>query len=187
MKKISYLILMAIAVTVAFTSCERDYYYYDDPWYDDPWYDYYDEPYTPGNDNNDEYLISMASVLRGQWEGTITTDFYDSEGIHRHETYKTDFQFDQYDNTTINGRGREIDYTENDKEVYRCSFTWYIDKKTEDICMKFDDNREMIVTSFHLDDDSFYGTMESKDGKETDEFNLKRYTFSNKGLTFDVE
>ncbi|MBR5083342.1 MAG: hypothetical protein IKX33_01990 [Prevotella sp.] len=185
MKKISYLILMAIAVTVVFTSCERDYYYYDDPWYDEP---YYDEPYSPGNDNNnDEYLISMASVLRGQWNGTITTDFYDVSGIHRHETYKSDFQFDQYDNTTINGRGREIDYAENDKEVYRCTFTWYIDKKTEDICLKFDDDREMIITSFHLDDNSFYGTMESKDGQEVDEFNLKRYTFSNKGLTFDVE
>lgn len=177
--------MLAAVVTAGFTSCERDYYYYDEPWID---YDYYDEPYSPGgNDKDNSYLMSMASVLRGQWEGTITTDFYDADGMHRHETYQTDFQFDQYDNTTINGRGREIDYNENGKEIYRCAFTWYIDEKTEDIYMKFDDQREMIVTSFHLDDNAFYGSMQSSDGKETDEFNLKRYTFSNKGLTFDVE
>ena len=45
----------------------------------------------------------------------------------------------------------------------------------------------MRVNSFHLDDSSFYGTMVSTDGLEVDEFNLTRYTFSNKGLVFDVE
>ena len=184
MKRNYYTVIaMAMVMAMAFTGCERDYYYYDEPWGGD----YFVDPYTPDNSHDDGYLISMASVLRGQWQGTITTDFYDAEGNHKRQTYNTDFQFDQYTSNTINGRGRETDFTEDGKEVYRTSFTWYIDERTEDIYLKFDDERVMVVTSFHLDDDSFYGTMQSSDGQETDEFNLKRYTFSNRGLTFDVE
>ncbi len=168
-------------MAVALTGCEHDDWYYYEPWHGD----YYRDAYVP-NDNNSDYFISLASVLRGQWEGTITTDYIDDQGNRQTGSYGADFQFDQYQSNTINGRGREIDYTQNE-QVYNERFSWYIDSKTEDIRLKYDDGREMLVTSYHLDDNSFYGTMESTDGLEVDEFNLSRYTFSNKGLVFDVE
>lgn len=186
MKKLANLLSWAMmaVMAVALTSCEDDYWYYDDP--PAPWHgDYYKDAYVPDDDNSD-YLISMASVLRGQWDGTIKTEYVDDYGQTQRGTYGADFQFDQYKANTINGRGREIDYADTE-EVYNMRFSWYIDEKTEDIYLKFDDGREMLVTSFHLDDNSFYGTMESVDGLEVDEFNLTRYTFSNKGLVFDVE
>ena len=174
-------------MALALGGCERDHWYYDEPYHG--WHgDYYRDAYVPSDDNSD-YLISMASALRGQWEGTISTEYIDDYGHTQKGTFLADFQFDQYKANTINGRGREIDYSwpKGEEEIYRMPYSWYIDSKTEDICMKFDDGREMLVTSFHLDDNSFYGTMESKDGLEVDEFNLSRYTYSNKGLVFDVE
>ena len=188
MKRFYYLISWAMMafMAVTLTSCEDDDWYYE-PYYD--WHgDYYRDAYVP-NDDNSDYLISMASVLRGQWEGTIKTEYVDDYGQTQRGTFGADFQFDQYKTNTINGRGREINYnlSRDSEEIYRMPFSWYIDSKTEDIYMKYDDGREMLVTSFHLDDNSFYGTMESTDGLEVDEFNLTRYTFSNQGLVFDVE
>lgn len=137
--------------------------------------DLYRDAFVP-NGFNRGHLISIATTLKGQWKGTINTEYVDDYWNTQKGTYGADFQFDQYKTNSINGRGREINYklSSDSEEIYRMPYSWYIDSKTEDIYMKYDDGREMHVSSYHLDDNSFYGTMKSTDGSEVDEFNLTR-------------
>lgn len=190
MKKIVYntkmMMAMAMMAMMAFTlTCCHDDYWYDDYYYDDYWYgDYYNDPYDRGSD----YLIQMAQKVRGKWEGSLYTSYTDDYGVLVEGNYETVFEFDQYSNKTTNGRGVEIDYLDGE-QVYYDTFSWYIDEQTEDIYLKFDTNgRIMIMYSFHVDNDRFYGEMESKKTGEYNKFDLYRYTYANdSGNMFETE
>lgn len=178
------MLLMAMMTLTAFSFTSCDDYYYEDYW-DEPWYgDYYRDPYDRGSD----YLIQLAQKVRGKWEGTLYTCYYDDYGVKVEGNYETVFEFDQYSNKTTNGRGVEVDYLDGE-QVYYDTFSWYIDEKTEDIYLKFDTNgRTMVMYSFHVDNDRFYGEMESKKTGEYNEFDLYRYTYANdSGNTFEAE
>ena len=72
-----------------------------------------------------------------------------------------DFEFDQYDSNSLNGRGRETDYApalddygnyiyDNDGNMVYDSqelrFAWYIDPKTGDISIKYDNSGYLFTT-----------------------------------------
>ena len=128
-----------------------------------------DSPDTPSTTD----LITMASVLTGQWHGTLSTKYYDDNGQLWQGVYDTDFLFERKTDDAYEGQGLETDY-EKGKMVYASPFSWAIDAKTEDIHLRYDDGRVMTICTFHLDNHSFYGTIKSNDGKETDEFNLQK-------------
>lgn len=188
--------MVALLLTVG---CKRDHYYDepgDDPTPEEPYSHDHGNPEDPSNpdtpddpdnpdspdhpdspDNpapsDDSELITMASVLTGQWRGTLSTKYYDDNGQLWQGVYDTDIQFERKESNTYQGQGMEKDF-EDGKMVYASPFSWAIDAQTEDIHLQYADGREMTIYSYHLDNHSFYGTMKSIDGLETDEFNLKK-------------
>ncbi len=183
MKRTVTLLSIAICGMIAFTSCNEHHYWYDEGYRHHG--NRYEEPYGADGDNA-SYLLSMAQTLRGMWQGSLHTAYYDDNNQLVEGDYTTDIQFDQYDTNSINGRGVERDYDNNGDLVYEEAFSWYIDSKTEDIYLLFDDSkRDMVVISFHLDESNFYGTMKSEKTGEVDEFSLKRYTLAPSASIFD--
>ena len=166
------------AMSFTFTSC-------DDPW--DGW-GYGDGHWENGHGNSDDYYISMANTIRGHWTGVIQVQTYDKWGNLVTNTLDTDFEFDQYYTNSTGGRGQEIDYR-GEEIVYKSTFTWQIDTRTDEIIVKYDDleQRDMIVFEYDLRNNSFTGTMDSRDGSERNIFNLTRYTYSKGNNTFEKE
>ena len=182
MKKFTSFFTMALLAATSLTFVGCDEYYYDEP------YHYYDDYgwNDRGNRYDDDYYYQLAQTLRGQWEGTLHTKYIDDDNRLVEGDYYTDFQFDLYENNATRGRGLETDY-EGDELVYQVAFTWEIDWKSGDIYLDFDDNRQMILDDYHVDQNSFYGSMYSKKTGEEDSFNLTRYTFANENNTFEAE
>ena len=186
--RLSHLYIILVALLLTFVGCKRDHYY--DVEEDPPPEESYSHDHSEHSDdteNSDDTdgpdspdpseeknLITLASVLTGHWQGTITTQFYDDNGSLHKGIYDTEMVFEQKEGEILNGHGLETDYKDG-KMVYRSSFSWMIETKSEDIHLKYDaDQREMVMVSFHIDNKSFYGTMKSTDGWEIDEFNLTR-------------
>ena len=138
---------------------------------------------NPGgsDDTPDSETLARAALLRGQWRGTISTQYYDDYGNLHKGVYTLDMQFDQYEVNTAHGRGLHTDF-EGDEMVYRSPFKWTIDTETKSIHLRYDDLRQMDIITYQLDKESFSGTMISADGLETDVFQLSRYTYSNTSL-----
>ena len=175
-------VAMVALTAFAFSSCGDHWYHDDYVWSGDR----YRDNYTPSSDYS--YLVKLAQTLRGKWEGSLKITAPDDYGKIVERYYTTIFEFDQYSNNTINGRGVEIDYY-NGEEDYYDTFSWYIDEKTEDIMLQFDSNgRTMRMDSYHVDADRFYGSMYSTKTGESNDFDLTRYTYANgSGLLFEAD
>ncbi len=180
MKHISkWMAMVAIMVTaMVMTSCEEHYYV-------EEYEDYWNDGSGDYGGNDDTYFYDMANTLRGHWSGRIRVNLKNSDGSVDMREYDTDFEFDQVSAGSTNGRGIEIDY-EGNTEVYRSTFSWYIDTKTEEIVLQYDDDtkRRMSVYKYELNASAFNGEMDSADGMESDQFWLSRYTLSKPSLVF---
>ncbi|MBR4389286.1 MAG: hypothetical protein IKT00_08940 [Prevotella sp.] len=185
MKKLTSFFTMALlaATGLTFTACDE--YYYDEPYYH---YDDYgwDDHGRSGDRYDRDYYIQLAQTMRGQWEGTIHTKYYDDDNRLVEGNYFTDFQFDLYEANATKGRGLETDY-DGDECVYSVAFTWEIDLNSGDIYLDFDDNRQMILDEYHVDQNKFTGSMYSSKTGEVDDFSLTRYTFANENNIFEAE
>lgn len=181
------MVVVAIAASFTFTSCD------DDSWYDgrwnDPygWYDNYggsnwgwDNGYWNGHqDASSSTLSDMASTLCGQWAGDMSYSYINDDGNSRTtERYYTDMKFFQYNNSnsSLSGDGVETDYLLDDSgnitdQSQALDFKWYIDDNG-DIYIRYTKSGATFVldygssqTGFHLGQesnknvDTFYGYM----------------------------
>lgn len=186
MKQIKmYLALIAIAtMPLMFTSCdddpwEWDYYDYYGDWYYD--YDWYGNAFNYGTDD----LNAMAQMLRGHWTGTLRNEYTNDYGKREYVDMYVDFEFDQYNSRSLNGRGSEIDYVGNESQELR--FSWYIDPRSGDIHIKYDNSGYTFVldaransdtSGFSLSSENFSGVMEGTNNTELVYFECARTTLS---------
>lgn len=183
---------MALA-SLTFVGCDDDpwndpwnYYDYSQGWYDD--YDWYNQPF----DNGTTQLKLMAQTLRGHWQGQLRYYYMDDNGQYGVADMDVDFEFDQYDAGSLNGRGREVDYVGNDSQELR--FAWYIDPRTSDIYVKYDGTGKTYVldasgnselSGFSLDANAFSGVMEGYNNKEYLIFDCTRTTLAKDNAAWD--
>lgn len=178
-----FLEMMAMAaMPLLFTACDDDHYVYDyydyyEEWYDD--YDWYDKSFNYGTN----VLNEEAQCLRGHWEGDMVLEYTDDYGQRQRAAMGVEFEFDQYNSKSLNGRGREIDYVGDEWQELR--FSWYIDPRTGDINIKYDGSGFTFrldindrVNGFYLDDNVFYGTMVGQNNDEIIYFDCTRTTLA---------
>lgn len=189
MKRIStkFFAVLLTAVPMIFASCSSDPLYYD-PWYDD-WTWGRDYHHRPDNENvsDEDFLVSMAQTLAGQWRGDMMAYQLDDQGKALDSIYyKTDIEFKQYNNQSISGSGTQYDFHPDTEELeVQRDFTWYIDPKTGNIYMTYkeqDDDgnmRDYVMTvdynDLNLDNRTFTGYLWAADGYEVDDFWFDRY------------
>ena len=171
------MLLAVVATTMIYASCDSG----NDNWYDDT----YNNQNT-NNSGNDNTLNILANTLRGHWEGKMLYEYTDN-GIRKQATFDAQMEFDQYDATSISGRGVEVDISGT--ETQELKFSWYIDSKTGDIYVTYDDSKKQYVITFsssdiqsYLDTKSFHGTMKGVNNDEYLDFDFSRYTYA-KGYT----
>lgn len=201
-----YTLLAAVAMVFTFTSCDDDpwhdwdYYDYSEGWYDD--YRWYDDAFNYGTD----YLNREASALRGYWKGRTELHYYDNNGQRQVAQMESEFEFDQYNQNSLNGRGREVDYAprvdNNGNYVYdntgalvydsqELRFSWYIDPRTGDINIKYDKSGTVYTAAFQngfsLDTKTgqFYGTFRCQKYDEELRFDLTRTTLAKPNVDFE--
>lgn len=192
-----YTLLAAVTMVFAMTSCDEDpwhewdYYDYSEDWYDD--YNWYDDAFNYGT----EYLNQEAAALRGYWTGNTELHYYD-HGVRKVTQMESLFEFDQYNPNSLNGRGRETDkapkldaygnyvYDNNGELVYdyqELRFSWYIDPRSGDINIKYDDSGVVYTAEFddfslNTQSGQFYGKFECDEYDEELRFNLLRTTLA---------
>ncbi len=178
MKKLMKIIMLLalFAVVPFFASCDSG----DDDWYNN---NQNTNNNTPSNDNT---LNVLANTLRGHWEGKMLYE-YTENGTRKQATFDAQMEFDQYDATSISGRGVEVDISGT--ETQERKFSWYIDSKTGDIYVTYDASKKLYVITFsssdiqsYLDTKSFHGTMKGVNNDEYLDFDFSRYTYA-KGYT----
>ena len=190
MKRFKFYMTMAVfaIMPLAFTSCvedhwDWDYYDYYEDWYDD--YDWYDDAFNYGTNE----LNDMAAMLRGHWEGSLRNVSTNENGLRDYVDMDVDFEFDQYNRNSLNGRGREIDYVGDQYQELR--FSWYIDPRTGNINIKYDGSKYTFVldahanndnSGFYLSDDVFNGVMEGVNNDELVYFDCTRTTIKQAGF-----
>lgn len=189
-----------LAMALTFTSCDDDpwhddwdYRDYNQGWYDD--YDWYGDAFNYGTNT----LNQEAQALRGYWTGQIENAYYDNKNQLQRVQMNAEFEFDQYDSNSLNGRGRETDYApmvdDDGNYVYdsdgqlvydsqELRFSWYIDPRTGDINIKYDGSGYEYKTEwdggFSLNTQSkrFYGVFTGTNNNEQISFNLSRTTLA---------
>lgn len=178
MKKLMKIIMVfafSIATTVL-TSCDSG----DDNWYNN----------NNQNSNNtsisDNTLNVLANTLRGHWEGKMLYE-YTENGTRKQATFDAQMEFDQYDATSLSGRGVEVDVSGSQSQELK--FSWYIDNNTGDIYVTYDTSKSQYVITFgnsniqsYLDSKAFHGTMKGVNNDEYIDFDFSRYTYA-KGYT----
>lgn len=178
MKKLMKIImlLVIVATTMIFASCDSG----DDNWYNN----------NNQNSNNtsisDNTLNVLANTLRGHWEGKMLYE-YTENGTRKQATFDAQMEFDQYDATSLSGRGVEVDVSGTQSQELK--FSWYIDSKSGDIYVTYDATKKQYVITFgnsniqsYLDTKSFHGTMKGVNNDEYIDFDFGRYTYA-KGYT----
>lgn len=189
MKRITTKILAVLLMTVPmlFASCSSDPWYYD-YWYDDwSWGKDYQQRPDNGNVSDEDFLVSMAQTLAGQWRGDLMAYQLDDQGNALDSIYyKTDIEFKQYNNRSISGTGTQYDFhPDTEKLELQRDFTWYIDPKTGDIYMTYKEQegdgsmRDYVMRvsydDLNLDNRTFTGFLWASDGYEVDDFWFDRY------------
>lgn len=170
------IMLLAIAATpMLFTSCDSG----DDNWYDDN----YNNQNTYNNTSSDNNTLNvLANTLRGHWDGKMVYE-YTENGTRKQATFDAQMEFDQYDATSLSGRGVEVDVSGSQSQELK--FSWYIDNKTGDIYVTYDTSKSQYVITFgssniqsYLDSKSFHGTMKGVNNDEYIDFDFSRYTYA---------
>ncbi len=170
------MLLVIVATTMIFASCDSG----DDNWYNN----------NNQNSNNtsisDNTLNVLANTLRGHWEGKMLYE-YTENGTRKQATFDAQMEFDQYDATSLSGRGVEVDVSGTQSQELK--FSWYIDNNTGDIYVTYDASKKQYVITFgnsniqsYLDTKSFHGTMKGVNNDEYIDFDFSRYTYA-KGYT----
>lgn len=160
---------MAIAAaSFSFTSCDDDDYWYDDynhgGWNQGDWN-------NGSNGSQDDYLLSEAQTLTGDWRGSVLLSELAEDGQSRDNySFNAEMTFYQTGNkvNTLCGDGIEQDYIEETGESQTLKFTWYIDKNG-DIYIRYNSGATYVMDAgakqygFYLGDekgqDVFYGYM----------------------------
>lgn len=129
---------MAIAAaSFSFTSCDDDDYWHDDYyWYDD--YNHGGWEWNQGDWNNgsngsqDDYLLSEAQTLTGDWRGSVMLSELAEDGQSRNNySFNAEMTFYQAGDkvNSLSGNGVEVDYADDgSNETQTLKFAWYIDK-----------------------------------------------------------
>ena len=169
---------MAIAAaSFSFTSCDDDYWHDDYYWYDD--YNQGGWGWNQGDWNNgsngsqNDYLLSEAQTLTGDWRGSVMLSELAEDGQSRNNySFNAEMTFYQAGDkvNSLSGNGVEVDYADDgSNESQTLKFTWYIDKNG-DIYIRYNDSGATYVMDagakqygFYLGDekgrDVFYGYM----------------------------
>lgn len=181
---------MAIAATsFSFTSCDDDDYWYDDynhgGWNQGDWN-------NGSNGSQDDYLLSEAQTLTGDWRGSVMLSELAEDGQSRNNySFNAEMTFYQAGDkvNSLSGDGIEQDYIEETGETQTLKFTWYIDKNG-DIYIRYNDSGATYVMDagakqygFHLGQedgkivDVFYGYMIGTGAAKGDvmQIDLERY------------
>lgn len=185
--------LLLLAVPVMLTSCDdREPYWYDH-------YDYggnYRGDDQHGNTDDEDFCVSMAQTLAGQWRGELVAYEIDTAGVVLDSLlYSTDIEFKQYNSKSISGTGTQYDYeittdTEGKQHIavepFTRNFTWYIDPNNGTIYLTYKEQHSDGTTNdyvmtiayddLNLNDRTFTGYLWSADGAEVDDFWFDRYT-----------
>ena len=171
------MLLAVVATTMIYASCDSG----NDNWYDDT----YNNQNT-NNSGNDNTLNILANTLRGHWEGKMLYE-YTENGTRKQATFDAQMEFDQYDATSLSGRGVEVDVSGSQSQELK--FSWYIDNNTGDIYVTYDTSKSQYVITFgnsniqsYLDSKAFHGTMKGVNNDEYIDFDFSRYTYA-KGYT----
>lgn len=180
--------LAVLAMPLAFTSCDYDdpwdYNDYYGDWYDD--YDWYEKPFDHGTSD----LNYMAQLLRGHWQGTLRNYYTDDNGNRTYADMNVFYEFDQYDATSLNGRGVETDWVGDESQ--ELTFSWYIDPRTGNINIKYDNSNMTFLldananeefAGFYLDNKTFSGVMEGTNNDEQLVFDCSRTTVAAPDMT----
>jgi len=179
MKKLMKIIMLfaIVATTTLFASCDSG----NDNWYNDN-----NNNQNTNNNISDNTLNVLANTLRGHWEGKMIYE-YTENGIRKQAAFDAQMEFDQYDATSISGRGVENDVSSTQSQELK--FSWYIDSKTGDIYVTYDASKNQYVITFgstniqsYLDSKSFHGTMKGVNNDEYLDFDFSRYSYA-KGYT----
>lgn len=181
---------MAIAAaSFSFTSCDDDDYWYDDynhgGWNQGDWN-------NGSNGSQDDYLLSEAQTLTGDWRGSVMLSELAEDGQSRNNySFNAEMTFYQAGDkvNSLSGDGIEQDYIEETGETQTLKFTWYIDKNG-DIYIRYNDSGATYVMDagakqygFHLGQedgkivDVFYGYMIGTGAAKGDvmQIDLERY------------
>lgn len=188
--------LLLLAVPVMLTSCDdREPYWYDH-------YDYggnYRGDDQHSNTDDEDFCVSMAQTLAGQWRGELVAYELDTAGVVLDSLlYSTDIEFKQYNSKSISGTGTQYDYeittdTEGKQHIavepFTRNFTWYIDPNNGTIYLTYKEQHSDGTTNdyvmtiayddLNLNDRTFTGYLWSADGAEVDDFWFDRYTGEN--------
>ena len=156
---------MAIAAaSFSFTSCDDDYYWHDDYyWYDD--YNHGGWGWNQGDWNNgsngsqDDYLLSEAQTLTGDWRGSVMLSELAEDGQSRNNySFNAEMTFYQAGDkvNSLSGNGVEVDYADDgSNESQTLKFTWYIDKNG-DIYIRYNDSGATYVMDAGAKQYGFY-------------------------------
>ncbi len=178
---------LMVALPALLASCGSDPYYYDD-WYDDwTWGNDYNNRPDNGNVDNEDFFVSMAQTLAGQWRGDMMAYALDDNGnVVDSLYYSTDIEFKQYNSQSVSGTGTQYDYDpDTDNLELKRNFTWYIDTTNGNIYLTYKEQNSDGTTSdyvmsiayddLNLDNRTFTGYLWSSDGYEVDDFWFNRY------------
>ena len=115
----------------------------------------------------------------------MRNEYTDNTGHRVYVDMYVYFEFDQYNSRSLNGRGREIDTVGDESQELR--FSWYIDPRSGDIHIRYDDSGYTFVldsrgnsqtSGFSLTDDYFNGVMEGVNNDELIFFDCVRTTLA---------
>lgn len=197
MKRYNYLfLLIAAAFTMTLASCDDD-----DDWYYDDWYwgnHWQDNEHNNPPKGNDIDFVRMAQTLAGDWHGTTTATFQDSNGQWQTVKYYTEINFTLAGQTNATfGNGLQNDFEgDNQQATYSRQFTWYIDTQDNpgDIVIEYlnpnnvADKYKMVISydDLRLNERTFTGRIVASDNTETDDFDWS-YMSGAKNITLTFE
>lgn len=148
------------------------------------------------NTDDEDFCVSMAQTLAGQWRGELVAYELDTAGVVLDSLlYSTDIEFKQYNSKSISGTGTQYDYeittdAEGKQHIavepFTRNFTWYIDPNNGTIYLTYKEQHSDGTTNdyvmtiayddLNLNDRTFTGYLWSADGAEVDDFWFDRYT-----------
>lgn len=182
---------MAIAAaSFSFTSCDDDDYWYDD--YNHGGWGWNQDYWNNGpNSSQNNYLLSEAQTLIGDWRGSVLLSELAEDGQSRDNySFNAEMTFYQTGNkvNTLCGDGVEVDYADDgSNEPLTLKFTWYIDNNG-DIYIRYNKSGFTYVmdlgssqSGFYLGEekgrDVFYGYMIGTGAAKGDvmQIDLERY------------
>ena len=163
-------VMTVLILALAVVGCEREDLGYNQAKAQDPPSDEdYEHAVVPSRNDS---IVALARLVSGEWKGEAQTAFYNDYGVAERHTFTTQLLFQLFEEGAVNGKGSETD-VENGRQVFKMSFTWWIDTKGR-LNMKYADGHQMMSVFFRVDSNTFTGQLVSDDALEKEEFTLMR-------------